>query len=304
MANKKTSKKSKKQKNHTLEWIIGLVISLIFGYFLGESGGFTGTFGKLAKLEELGDGKAYFHFIDVGQGDSTLITSSDKAVLIDTGSVSEAETVSKYVSRYTREIEYLILTHPHEDHMGCAAQIISEIEVKNIIMPNASSDAAFFSRFLDVAEEKEINVIEAVPGDTYQVGEMTVTVLAPLKDDYENLNNFSIVARIDVGATSALFTGDAEMEVEQALLMRYTTELDCDLFQAGHHGSSTSNSAEFVAAVAPSAAVISCGKDNSYGHPHKETVETFKKFGVEVFRTDLLGDIIFVSDGVGISKYE
>jgi competence protein ComEC len=155
-----------------------------------------------------------------------------------------------------------------------------------------------------IVEEKEINVIEAVPGDIYVVGEMTLTILAPLGDEYENTNNYSIVTRVDVGETSALFTGDAEREVENALLGRYTTELDCDLYQAGHHGSSTSNSTDFIAAAAPSAVVISCGKDNSYGHPHRETLEIFEGYGVEVFRTDLMGDIIFVSDGEKIFLHE
>ncbi len=304
MASRKGSKNKKKQKNHVLEWIIGLILAFLSGYFLKDAGGFTGTFGKLSNLEDLGDGKAYFHFIDVGQGDSTLITSGEKGVVIDTGSASEGDTVIEYISRYVHEVEYLILTHPHEDHMGSAAQLLSEVEVKNVIMPDAYSDSAYFSRFLDVVEEKEINVIEAVPGDVYLIGEMTITILAPLKDSYENVNNYSIVARVDVGETSALFTGDAEAEVETALLRQYTAELDCDLFHAGHHGSSTSNTAEFVAAAAPSAAVISCGKDNSYGHPHRETLETFETFHVQVFRTDLSGSMIFVSDGTGISQYQ
>lgn len=304
MANSKSSKRKKKQKKHSIEIIIGLIFAIIAGLFLREKGYFTGTFGKLSSIDELGEGKAYFHFIDVGQGDSTLITSGDHAVVIDTGSVSEADTVIDYINRYADGVDYLILTHPHEDHMGSAAQVLANVEVDHIIMPNASSDSAYFSRFLDIVEEKEIDVIEAVPGDVYPVGEMSLTILAPLEDEYDNLNNYSIVTRVDVGETSALFTGDAEKEVEQALLEQYTSELDCDLFQAGHHGSSTSNTTSFVAAAAPSAAVISCGKDNSYGHPHRETLATFEKYGVEVFRTDLLGSIIFVSDGTGISRYQ
>ena len=187
--------------------------------------------------------------------------------------------------------------------MGCADEVISHVEVKNVIMPNAATDSAFFTRFLDAAEERDINLIEAVPGEIYYVGEMILTILAPLEDEYDNMNDYSIVLRVDVGETSALFTGDAEKKVENELLKRYTTELDCDLFQAGHHGSSTSNTVDFIAAAAPSAAVISCGKDNSYGHPHRETLQTFQQYNVEVFRTDLEGTLIFVSDGVGISRY-
>lgn len=304
MASRKSSKSKKTQKNHILEIVIVLILAFLAGYYFNDADGFTGEFGKLSSMENMGEGKAYFHFINVGQGDSTLITSGNQAVVIDTGSASEADYVSEYINRYTSEVEYMILTHPHEDHMGCAAEVLRNVEVKNIIMPAASSDAKYFSRFLDVVEEKDINVIQAVPGNVYTAGEITLTILAPLEDSYDNTNNYSVVTRVDVGETSVLFTGDAEMEVEKALLARYTTALDCDLFQAGHHGSTTSNTKDFIAAVSPAAAVISCGKDNSYGHPHAEVLNTFTDFGIEVFRTDELGNIVFVSDGVGISKYQ
>lgn len=303
MANRKSSKSRKSQKNHIVEIIIVLILAFISGYYFNDAGGFTGEFGSLSDIEDLGDGKAYFHFIDVGQGDSTLITSGDQSVIIDTGSASEADYVSEYINSYVKEVEYMILTHPHEDHMGCAAEVLRNVEVKNVIMPDASTDSKYFSRFLDAVEEKGVNVIQAVPGDVYTVGEMTLTILAPLEDSYDNPNNYSVVTRVDVGETSVLFTGDAETEVEKALLARYTTELDCDLYQAGHHGSTTSNTKDFIAAVSPAAAVISCGRDNSYGHPHAEVLTAFSDFGVEVFRTDQLGNIVFVSDGVGLSQY-
>ena len=297
MSDRKSRKYRKKQRHPVLPWIIGFAVVFLTGILFG----ICEILGNDSNYKALDEDKAYFHFIDVGQGDATLITSGDKAVLVDTGSLSMADEITEYIKRYTREIDYLILTHPHEDHMGCAAQVLSLVEVKNVIMPDASSDDAYFSRFLDVAEEKEITLIEAEAGDTYRAGEINLTILAPLEEEYENINNYSITLRVDIGETSALFTGDGEKEVEEALLEQYTFQLDCDLFQAGHHGSNTSNSAEFVAAVSPSAAVISCGKDNSYGHPHSETLQTFKKFGVEVFRTDLMGDILFVSDGETIT---
>jgi len=303
LAGKKSKSKNRK-KNYVLELILWVIISFLAGYFAKETGVFTGEFGTLSALSDLGDGKAYFHFIDVGQGDSTLITTDGGAVVIDTGSVSEGDGVVNYINHYAESVDYLILTHPHEDHMGCAAQVIRNVDVKNVIMPAAASDAAYFSRFLDAVEEKNINVIEAVPGDVYTVGEMKLTLLAPLEPEYENVNNYSVVTRVDVGETSAMFTGDAEKEVEKALLEKYAEILDCDLYQAGHHGSSTSNTRDFVGAVSPSAVIISCGKDNSYGHPHREVLTTFEEFGVQVFRTDLSGGLIFVSDGVGVSQYK
>lgn len=313
MANRNTSSKkrggkpSASKKRLPLETVILLVLAFLVGYYLKEAGVLdrwqTGSFGSLSLPEELEEGKAYFHFLDVGQGDASLLVSDGKGVVIDTGSASMADSVSQYINEYVPEVEYMILTHPHEDHMGSAAEVLRQVTVKNIILPDASSDAKFFSRFLDVAEEKHINVVEAVPGDTFTVGEMMLTILAPLADDYDSLNNYSVVTRVDVGETTVLFTGDAEREVEEALLDTYAaSELDCDLFQAGHHGSSTSNTRDFISVLSPLAAVISCGKDNSYGHPHRETISTFEELGVEVFRTDEAGTVVFASDGKSIAK--
>lgn len=302
MAGRKKSSGRKGSKKHILEILIAVLAAFVSGYYFNDIGGFSGEWGQLA--ESTGEGKAYFHFLDVGQGDSTLIASGEQAVLIDTGGASRADYVVEYINSYTDGVEYMILTHPHEDHMGCAAEILRNVRVDNVVMPAATSDSQYFARFLDAMEERDVNVIQAVPGDEYVVGEATLTLLAPLEESYGNTNNYSVVVRVDVGETSVLFTGDAEEEVETALLARYDVkDLDCDLFHAGHHGSSTSNTRAFVQAVSPAAAVISCGKDNSYGHPHEQTLETFRSFGVEVFRTDLLGNIVFVSDGVGISRY-
>jgi len=302
---KKRKTKSKRKREELAGEIIFVIIVLVLAvHYLGDMGGFRGNFGKLSDIRDLGDGAAYFHFIDVGQGDSALITTDGGAVVIDVGSVSEGERVAEYINTYTQSVDYLILTHPHEDHMGSADKILKYTDVKNVIMPAAASDAAFFSRFLEMVEKKEVNVIEAVPGDVYTVGELTLTILAPLEREYDNVNNYSVVTRVEVGDTSALFTGDAEAEVEDALLAAYGGELDCDLLKAGHHGSGTSSTWDFLLATAPTAAVISCGRGNSYGHPHGEVLADLEELGVEVFRTDLSGDLIFVSDGSGVSLYE
>ncbi len=287
------------------------VKSDLFGFLMGIAliVGFVGAVmlreyaEKRRPVTVLGDGQAYFHFLDVGQGDATLITSGDGAVVIDTGGVDMGQKVGEYIRTYTESVDYMILTHPHEDHMGCASEVLNTVEVKNVILPDVASDGAFFLRFLEMAEALEVNVMEAVPGDVYTVGEMTLTILAPLDTSDENLNNVSVVTRVDVGDTSALFTGDAESEVEELLLERYAAELRCDLYQAGHHGSSTSSTHSFMETVRPKVAVISCGKWNTYGHPHRETLATFASLGVEVYRTDEDGDMIFVSDGGDIMPY-
>ncbi len=296
-----------KRTIHKIKRVISVAVCILLAVFvllcLWREGAFDGILGREGAVRVLGDDKAYFHFLDVGQGDSTLIISGEGAVLIDTGSVSQGEWVAAYVNECTRSLDYLILTHPHEDHMGGASAVLREVEVKNVIMPDAASDAAFFLRFLDLAEEQGINVIEATPGDVYAVGEMFLTLLAPWDTEAENRNNVSVVTRVDVGNTAALFTGDAEWEVEEALLAENPAMLDCDLYHAGHHGSSSSSTAAFLEAVSPSVAVISCGRDNGYGHPHREVLSALAALDVAVFRTDLEGNLIFASDGETISAY-
>ncbi len=297
----------RRQKRISTGWavVIGILFAAIAVCYVMVLGNRDGVFGGWKRVGTEGDGKTYFHFLDVGQGDATLITSDGGDVVIDVGGVAAREQVSRYIRSQTDTVDYLILTHPHEDHMGAADAVIRTVDVKNVILPDAVAEDAYFARFTEEAEKRDVNVIEAVPGEVYTVGEMTLTILAPLDPTAENLNNVSVVTRVDVGETSVMFTGDAEGEAEEALLAAYDTSVfDCDLYQAGHHGSYTSSTRSFVEAMSPDAAVISCGKNNSYGHPHGEVLNTFGDLGVEVFRTDEEGTILFVTDGAELRPYQ
>ena len=245
------------------------------------------------------DGECEFHFLNVGQGDCTMIITEDSVVVIDAGPDDHADSTQKYIKSYTDTIDYLILTHPHEDHIGGADEIIESMNVKNIIMSDASTDTGTFSSLLDVIEKSQINLIEAQAGDSYSTGEIYFTILAPIAE-FTDLNDYSIVTKVEFGETSVIITGDVENHSEKLIAEEYASFLHADILQVGHHGSYTSNCEEFVSSVLPEYAVISCGKDNEYGHPHSETIERLEKYGIDYYRTDELGHIVFTSDGENV----
>jgi len=292
--------KKKTSKKLTLTEIILALIIFVLGLLFGDR--VTGPTENTATTGGLVDGKPAMHFVDVGQGDCTLITYNGDAVLIDAGPVSAGETAAEYVKGYVDEIDYFIITHPHEDHMGGAADILDNIEVKNIIMPEQEADTRFYKNTMERVDAQNINVIYSEAHAVYDTGNIKITIIDSVIPDDDNLNNISIVTRIDVGSTSVMLSGDAEVEAEMQIVENYTSItgsslydasiLDCDVFKAGHHGSTTSNTSEFLDLVTPGTVVISCGADNSYGHPHQETLDLFADYGFEVYRTDLSGTVV------------
>ena len=242
---------------------------------------------------------AEFHFIDVGQGDSSMILTSEACILIDCGPTSSAESVTEYIGRYTDHIDCLVFSHSHEDHMGATSAVLEKFRVNSILMTSYASDASFFSRALDLMEEKQIAVTEAAVGETYVVGDVALRVLSPERD-FGDMNNNSIILRADVNGAAALYTGDAEAEAENAVINNHSEWLNCDILKIGHHGSSSSSSDNFIKAVSPSLAVISCGNGNSYGHPHLEVLQLLDREGIEYHRTDLEGSIIIEASQDGI----
>lgn len=292
--------KKKSSKKLTLTEIILALIIFILGILFGDQA--LSPSENTATTGGLVDGKPAMHFVDVGQGDCTLITYNGDSVLIDAGPVSAGEAAAEYVKNYVDEIDYFIITHPHEDHMGGAADIFDNIEVANVIMPEKEVDTRFYQNAMERIEEQNINVIYSEAHAVYDTGNIKITIIDSLNPDDDNLNNLSIIARIDVGSTSIMTTGDAEVEAEMQVVENYTSItgsalydrsiLDCDILQVGHHGSSTSSTSEFLDLVTPGVAVISCGVDNSYGHPHQETLDLFAQYGFEVHRTDLSGTIV------------
>ncbi len=245
-------------------------------------------------------GEVQFHFIDVGQGDAALIRTEKGDILIDAGTNASEDELKAYLdSLGVTDIEYAVFTHPHEDHIGGADMVLNTYNVKNVVLPDATSTSKTFERMMDAIEAEKCGVIEATPDKTFKVGELTCTILAPISTSYTETNNYSVVIRADYGETSVLFTGDAEIHSEEEMLERYRFKglLDCDLLKVGHHGSDTSSGQAFLDAVTPVYAVISCGEGNSYGHPIQAILARYEAMKAEIYRTDKEGSIVFSSTG-------
>lgn len=256
------------------------------------------------------DADLEIHFIDVGQGDCSLIKWEGASILIDCGEREQADTVLKYLKKQgVKKLDYIIATHPHSDHIGGMGDIISELEVGKVIAPRVSDDMTpttkTYERFLQALKDKSLKLTAAKPDTTYTLSSTKASaadkrppkfeILAPV-NDYKDLNNYSVVIRLTYGRTSYLFTGDAEKEAELDIL-EYGAELDSDVLKMGHHGSSTSSSDKFYEEVSPDICVIQCGNGNSYGHPHKETIDKINSSGAKVYRNDTDGTVIVYSDG-------
>lgn len=239
------------------------------------------------------------HFIDVGQADSILITAGDDAMLVDAGTNDAAETVVDYLKRVgVKRLDYVIGTHPHEDHIGGLDAVIDAFSVETVIMPRVQHNTKTFEDVLDSVAAKELKITAPTVGTTYELGGGYFTVLGPSRDHGDELNDWSVSIKLVFGETSFVMCGDAETGGE-ADIIATGIDLRADVLKLGHHGSSTSTSDEFLEMVSPKAVVICCGKDNSYGHPHRETME--KIAGLDVYRTDTMGTVVAKSDGETIT---
>lgn len=245
------------------------------------------------------------HFLDVGQGDATLIKCGEHAMLIDTGEEGKGTAIQYYLEKQGVErLDYMVLTHPDSDHIGSADVVITKFEVGQVLMPDYEKSNSTYRKLIETLDYKRlqpirVRPIRVQPGSSFTLGTAVCTILGPV-DEYEDSNNSSIVLLVEHGNNRFLFTGDAEEEAEADVLEYCNANgisIQADVYKAGHHGSNTSSGDTFLDAVAPKAAVISCGIDNDYGHPHEETLERLHNRGIQVFRTDEQGTVVVVSDG-------
>ncbi|MDM0446722.1 ComEC/Rec2 family competence protein [Clostridium perfringens] len=237
-------------------------------------------------------------YLNVGQGDSELIQVNGINMLIDAGTNAGANDLVKDLkNRGIKTIDIAIATHPHEDHLGGMDEVLENFDVKSFYAPKVAHTTKTYENMLKAVKNEGLKIQQIKEGTKIDLGKDTeVQVYSPVKSQYEELNNYSPVMKISYGQNSFMFTGDAESLVEKEILNE-NKDLKADVLKLGHHGSHSSTSEEFLKAVNPSIAIVSCAKDNKYGHPHKETMSNLKKAGITVYETFRDGDITINSNG-------
>lgn len=243
------------------------------------------------------------HFIDVGQGDATLIELHGYNILIDAGPNSSARNLISYLKEINiKSIDYIIATHPDEDHIGGMDEVLRNFKVKILYAPKVIKNTEAFNSMIKELKNKNLKINVPYKDMKLDLGEESnLTFLTPIEYGGDNDNNLSLVAKINFKEISAIFMADCETEVERQLLKDSHT-LEANIIKLGHHGSKSSTSTAFLKKVDPDYAIISCGKNNKYGHPHKETIDKLDNLNIKYFRTDIDGNITIRSDGFNIVK--
>lgn len=233
------------------------------------------------------------YFIDVGQADSILLTNNSESMLIDAGNNEDGENVVNFIKeKGITKLNYVIGTHPHEDHIGGLDNVINNFEIEKIYMPKIETTTKTFEDVIDAINNKNLKISNPKKGETFNLADATCQIMLDPILDKDNLNLSSIVLKVQYGNNSFLFMGDAEEENEKTIDWPKV-----DVLKVGHHGSNTSTSEDFLNQVSPKYAVISAGENNSYGLPKQEIIDRLQKINTKIYRTDKDGTIKMSSDG-------
>lgn len=307
-------RKTKKQFKNSITYIIAIVILSILS-FLGIENGITNKGKNITNVvnsenlknitiktansineEFISDNKQNLkvYFFDVGQADSILVVNNEQTMLIDAGNNDDGQLLVNNLNNLgITKIDYLIGTHPHEDHIGGLDDIIKNFSIGTIYMPKVQANTKTFEDVLDAVAEKNLKISTPKINDIFSIGNAECKVLS-IDNNATNFNLSSIVIQMKFDGISYLFMGDAEKEVEENILKEFNYDsqsIKSNIIKVGHHGSNTSSNEDFINAVAPELSIISVGKDNSYKHPSNEVIERLNKINSEIYRTDEVGNI-------------
>ena len=300
--------KRKRGKQKLIGSIVGIIVLAIAGIFglnnenINKLLEVENNINTVAEQETVTsslpvEGNLNIYFIDVGQADSILITNNNSSMLIDAGNNEDGEDVVNFIKdKGITKLDYVVGTHPHEDHIGGLDDVInSDLEITNIYMPQIETTTKTFEDVLDAIENKGLSITSPKKGDTFNVGNASLEVMTDSILDEDNLNLSSIILLMQHGNNKFLFMGDAEQENEET---RDWPKVD--LLKVGHHGSNTSSSDKFLNETKPTYSIIMAGEGNSYGLPTEETLNKLQSIGSTIYRTDLNGTITVTSDGENI----
>lgn len=310
MGNTDKGRKRRKDRNpsmaagkRSITAVIAVIVLLAGGYIgfddIVELAGYSHS----AIDSTVASGEMKVTFLDVGQGDCTLIQTEGHNALIDTGNNNQGERVVAYLEeRGVDRLDYLILTHPDADHIGGGDNVLEAVEVEKVLMPDVANDTMTYDEVMEDIGAYHVEVVHPQVGEIYELGDAQFTILCPEEElvSESDMNGSSVGIKLVHGQNSFVMCGDAEEESEQSMTARFGSSLEADVLKCGHHGSRTATSDIFLEAVNPTWAVISCGKDNSYGHPHREVLSKLEDDDILVYRTDELGTITAESDGMNI----
>lgn len=294
---KKSMNKNKGNKKAQIATVvIFVVISLVAVFFEKDSLTTGGT-----NSSNIGDatGVLEVSYLDVGQGDSAYIRVNDFDILVDAGPRSDADRlIQQLEEKNIDDFEMIIATHPHEDHIGGMVKVFDRYEVEEFYMPKMTHTTKTFENMVNAVAREGIKIKQIKEGMTFDLGSgAMIEVYSPMYESYEEFNDYSPIMKLTFGESELIFTGDAEAHAEQEVVAKYPNNLKADVLKFGHHGSSTSTTEEFLKSVDPEYGIISCGVDNKYGHPHRETLDKITKNNIQSFRTDMQGQITLKSDG-------
>lgn len=254
-----------------------------------------------SQIYPLAPNNLLIHYIDVGQGDAILVQSGSKSLLIDSGPDNK-KSVNYLKSQGVNNLDYVVATHPHDDHIGSMDKIINNFNVFSLYAPKVTNNTESYKDMINALNSKDHKIISARPGIKIDLGNNIIcSIISPINNYYKELNNYSVVIKISYNNTSFLFMGDAETYNEEEMA-KEGYNLKADVLKIGHHGSKSSTSDAFLSEVQPKIAIISSGKDNEYGHPDNKTLNKLKEKNISIYRTDIDGSITLESDGNKIMK--